>query len=163
MGHCLFFDTLDELHSYLGVAMLCCPSLLSSPSSDRMGSAKHRLIWDLLRSDVNSTRGLYCHSWKTQWKTASTSSGFTARWSGSSWTWPTHFTTYRCVRQFTCGKVGTRFLLITVSGMGGKSSPNTWGRFAATSGRQPSGKQGTGPPTDTSAHSGKNWVVAWGV
>ena len=43
-----------------------------------------------LRSD------LYCHGWKTRWKSARTSSGFTAPC--SSWTWHTHSTTHRSVR-----------------------------------------------------------------
>ena len=69
--------------------------------------------------------GLYCHAWETRWKTASTSSAFTTPWSGPSWTWPTHSTTHRSVRLSDSSCVG----------MGGKSSPNTWGRFAAANGR----------------------------
>ena len=45
-GHCLFFDTLDELESFSGV------------EHKQDGSAKHRLIWDFLRPEVNSTVAL---------------------------------------------------------------------------------------------------------
>ena len=38
-------------------------------------------------------------------------------------------------RRFTCGKVGETFIVFEVLCMGGKSSPNIWGRFAAAIGR----------------------------
>ena len=54
-GHCKFFDTEDELLDFLNVdsVILSKLALISKPRPD--GTTKHRLIWDPLRSEVNST------------------------------------------------------------------------------------------------------------
>ena len=54
-GHCKFFDSMDELCNYLAVddVVLTKLALISKQKSD--GNWKYRLIWDLLRSDVNAT------------------------------------------------------------------------------------------------------------
>ena len=57
-GHCLFFDTLDELQSCLAVGHDVLPKLLLIAKLKPNGSAKHPLIWDLLPSDVSSTVSL---------------------------------------------------------------------------------------------------------
>ena len=102
MGHCLFFDTLDELQSYLGVGEVVLSELTPFTKHELDGSAKPRLIWTFFgpRSTPRCPllSGLCCPAWKKRWRTASTSSGFTALWSGSSWRCPTHPTTYRSVR-----------------------------------------------------------------
>ena len=135
VGHCLFFHILDELQSYLGVGHVALSKLALTTKLKPDGSAA-----DLGPSSVGRQLHkvppllgrLCCLGRKTRWKTASTSSWFTAPWSGSSWTWPTHPTTYRSVRL---SDRGTRFLVFKVLGMGGKSSPNIWGQFAAAIGR----------------------------
>ena len=44
MGHCPFFDTLDELKSYFGVDHVVLSKLALFTKQD--GSAKHRLTWN---------------------------------------------------------------------------------------------------------------------
>ena len=99
VSFCLF-DTLYELQSYFASwawAMLCCPSLLASPRSNRMevrsAGSSGTSFGRTSTPQCPSLSGLYCYDCKT----ASDSSGFTAPRSGSS-TWPTHSTTYRSVR-----------------------------------------------------------------
>ena len=127
---CLFFDTLNELQSYLGVAMLCFPSLLSSPSSNQMEVRSTGLSGTTFGATSTPQcpllSGLCCHAWKMRWKTASTSSGFTAPWSDSWWTWPTHSATFRSVRpsDSSCAKRSVFGSLSSKSSAWGGESPH---------------------------------------
>ena len=94
MGHCLFFDNLHELQSYLGVGLVVLSKLALIIKLD--GSAKQRLVWDLPRSDVNSTV-----SFTERIAMPRLEGGkhlLRVHDAVESWTWPTHSTTYRYVR-----------------------------------------------------------------
>ena len=82
--------------------VLCCPSLPCSPGLNRTEVRNTTLSGTFCgpRSTPRwpSANGSFCHACKTRWKTASTSFGFTAPWSDSSWTWPSHSTIYRSDR-----------------------------------------------------------------
>ena len=56
--YCLFFGTPGELQILLGVGHAVPSKLALFTNLKPHGSAKHRPIWDLLRSDDNSTASL---------------------------------------------------------------------------------------------------------
>ena len=143
MGHCLFFDTLNEFQNYLGVGHVVLSKLALTTELKPDGSPKHPLIQDHFRSDFNTTvslaerivlppagrrrgrrqappQGPRRH---TEWLVANVAHAF-------------HNIPIRpSERQFMCGMVGSRCLVFKVLGMGGKSSPNVWGWLAAAIGR----------------------------
>ena len=99
VGHRQFLDSLRVLKSYLGVVPVVLSKLALLTKLKQDGCTKHRLFG--------------------RWKTASTSSRFTAPWSTT----------------FVCGRVHTPSIVFNVFSMGGKSSPNICGKFAAAIGR----------------------------
>ena len=52
-GHCRFFDSVEQLREYLGEDQVILTKLALVSKLKADGTYKHRLIWDLLRSDVN--------------------------------------------------------------------------------------------------------------
>ena len=127
MDHCQFFETLDELISHLGVGYVVLTKLALLTKLKQDGSAKHRLIWDLLRSDVNSTVSLA--EWLVLPRRDNSVEGrkHLHRVHGAvEWLVVTH--AFRSTpirpseRQVVCRKVGTRFLLFNILVMG-KSHP----------------------------------------
>ena len=142
-GHCQTFDTFEQLCAHLGVetVVLTKVGLITKQKPD--GSLKHRLIWDLLRSEVNSTvlleerivlprlqdavddaRELLQHGApEIEWLVLDVADAF-------------HNVPVRTSeRRFACGKVGDKYVCFKSLCMGGKSAPNIWGRFAAAMGR----------------------------
>ena len=128
VGHCLSFDTLDELKRYWGVDHVVLSKLPHLINLERDGSAKHRLIWDLrseprLEDAVENGKHLLQVQDALEWLVVDVAHAF-------------HTVPIRpSERQFMCGKVRTRFLVFKVVGMGGKLSPDIWGLFAAATGR----------------------------
>ena len=142
-GHCKFFDSITDLEQYLGVDHIVLTKLALITKYKADGTPKHRLIWDLLRSDVNSAVTLeerivlprvqdavddarhvrlHCND-DLEWMVLDIADAF-------------HNVPMRpSERRFACGKVGDRFIVFEVLCMGGKSAPNIWGRFAALLGR----------------------------
>ena len=53
--HCKFFNSEKELTDYLGVESIVLSKLALISKQKPDGTTKHRLIWDLLRSEVNAT------------------------------------------------------------------------------------------------------------
>ena len=140
--HCKFFDTMDELCDYLGVddVILTKLALISKQKPDK--SWKHRLIWDLLRSDVNAAVELKERIVLPRIQDA-VEDALELRKSGGQLEWMVldisdafHNVPMRpSERRFSCGKVGDRYVVFEVLCMGGKSAPNVWGRYAAGLGR----------------------------
>ena len=140
--HCVMFDTYEELLEFLGSdeAVLSKIALITKLKAD--GSTKHRLIWDLLRSEVNESislserlvlprlqdavedaQALLQQGYKLEWLVLDIADAF-------------HNVPIKdSERKYMCGKFGGKYIAFKVLCMGGKSSPNIWGRFAAAMGR----------------------------
>ena len=142
-GHCKFFDNIQQLEEFLGVDHVVLTKLALITKFKADGTPKHRLIWDLLRSDVNSAVTLterivlpriqdavedamhlrLCGEGDLEWLVLDIADAFhNIPLRPSEW-------------KFACGKVGNRFVVFLVLCMGGKSAPNIWGRYAALLGR----------------------------
>jgi len=142
-GHCNFFDSMPQLLEYLQVdsAVLTKLALITKVKAD--GTKKHRLIWDLLRSEVNATVSLTERIVLPRIQDAVDDASDLLRQDKGDLEWLVldiadafHNIPMRpAERRFTCGKVGEKFIVFEVLCMGGKSSPNIWGRFAAAIGR----------------------------
>ena len=141
-GHCKFFETYEELLDYLGVddVVLSKLALISKDRPD--GTTKHRLIWDLLRSDVNAATSLFERIILPRLQDAVEDAQHLLR-TGSEIEWMVldiadafhNVPLHPSERKYVCTKVGDRFVVFKVMCMGGKASPNVWGRFAAAIGR----------------------------
>ena len=141
-GHCRFFSGYNDLLKFLDVdeVVLSKLGLISKLKPD--GKTKHRLIWDLLRSDVNAAvelrerivlpriqdavddaRQLRTSQGDLDWLVLDISDAF-------------HNIPLRSSeRRYACGRLGDIYILFLVLCMGGKSAPNIWGRYAAWLGR----------------------------
>ena len=123
-------------------AVLSKLALFTKTRSD--GSLKHRLIWDLLRSSVNETVRLPERIVLPRIQDAVDDAHALLRWAkGSDLEWAVldiadafHNIPIRPIeQQFACGSYAGLFWVFMVLCMGGKASPNIWGRFAAAIGR----------------------------
>jgi len=142
-GHCKFFDSMPKLLEYLQVdsAVLTKLALITKIKGD--GTKKHRLIWDLLRSEVNATVALTERIVLPRIQDAVDDASDLLRQGQGDLEWLVldiadafhNIPMLPAERRFTCGKVGETFIVFEVLCMGGKSSPNIWGRFAAAIGR----------------------------
>jgi len=142
-GHCNFFDSMPQLCAYLQVesAVLTKLALITKVKPD--GTKKHRLIWDLLRSEVNATVSLTERIVLPRIQDAVDDASELLRQNRGDLEWLVldiadafhNIPMLPSERKFTCGKVGDKFIVFEVLCMGGKSSPNIWGRFAAAIGR----------------------------
>jgi len=142
-GHCNFFDSMPQLCAYLQVesAVLTKLALITKVKPD--GTKKHRLIWDLLRSEVNATVSLTERIVLPRIQDAVDDASDLLRQNRGDLEWLVldiadafhNIPMLPAERKFTCGKVGNKFIVFEVLCMGGKSSPNIWGRFAAAIGR----------------------------
>ena len=142
-GHCKFFDDITSMEQYLGVDHVVLTKLALITKFKADGTPKHRLIWDLLRSDVNSSATLqerivlprvrdavgdarhlrlHCDG-DLEWLVLDVADAFC------------NVLIRLSERVFACGKVGNKFVVFEVLCMGGKSAANIWGRFAALLGR----------------------------
>ena len=142
-GHCKFFDSMADLCHFLDVdsVVLTKLALISKEKAD--GSFKHRLIWDLLRSEVNSSVLLPERIVLPRVQDAVDDASELLRhgYGGLEWLVLDIADAFHNVplraseRRYCCGKVGDRFVVFLVLCMGGKSAPNIWGRYAACIGR----------------------------
>ena len=142
-GHCRSFASYEDALEYLGVDSLVLTrvALISKQKPD--GSTKHRLIWDLLRSEVNSTVSLYERIVLPRVQDAVDDARELRRLHGDPIEWLVldvadafHNIPLRpSERRFTCGKFQDRVVVFESLCMGGKSAPNIWGRYAAAMGR----------------------------
>ena len=141
-GHCRFFTEYGDLLKFLNVEKVVLSKLGLITKLKPDGKKKHRLIWDLLRSDVNSTvdlrerivlpriqdavddaRELRASPGDLEWLVLDISDAF-------------HNIPLRASeRRYACGRLGDLYILFLVLCMGGKSAPNIWGRYAAWLGR----------------------------
>ena len=141
-GHCRFFTEYGDLLKFLNVEEVVLSKLGLITKLKPDGKKKHRLIWDLLRSDVNSTvdlrerivlpriqdavddaRELRASPGDLEWLVLDISDAF-------------HNIPLRASeRRYACGRLGDLYILFLVLCMGGKSAPNIWGRYAAWLGR----------------------------
>ena len=141
-GHCRFFTEYGDLLKFLNVENVVLSKLGLITKLKPDGKKKHRLIWDLLRSDVNSTvdlrerivlpriqdavddaRELRASPGDLEWLVLDISDAF-------------HNIPLRASeRRYACGRLGDLYILFLVLCMGGKSAPNIWGRYAAWLGR----------------------------
>ena len=141
--HCQSFTSYEQLCSHLGVdkVVLTKVGLISKEKSD--GSFKHRLIWDLLRSEVNDTVHLDERIVLPRLQDAVDDARELLRQGAGEVEWLVldvadafhNVPVMECERRFACGKVGDRYICFKSLCMGGKSAPNIWGRFAAAIGR----------------------------
>ena len=142
-GHCQTFDTYEQLCNHLGVeaVVLTKVGLITKQKPD--GSLKHRLIWDLLRSEVNSTVHLEERIVLPRLQDAVDDARDLLQLGANEVEWLVldvadafHNVPVReSERRFSCGKVGDKYVCFKSLCMGGKSAPNIWGRFAAALGR----------------------------
>ena len=96
------------------------------------GTPKHRLIWDLIRSDVNAAVALLERIVLPRVQDAVDDARHIRRLSDEELEWLVldiadafHNVPMRPrERKFACGKVGSRFIVFQVLCMGGKSTPN---------------------------------------
>ena len=140
--HCRMFDTLEEALEYLHTdsAVLSKLALVTKVRAD--GSKKYRLIWDLLRSQVNravrmperiilprlqdaveDALGLLQHDGQLEWAVLDVADAFH------------NIPIDPSERKYACGSFNGKYIVFAVLCMGGKSSPGIWGRFAAAIGR----------------------------
>ena len=142
-GHCRFFDSEAELAEFLGVetVVLSKLALISKPRPD--GTTKHRLIWDLRRSDVNATVQLGERIVLPRIQDAVDDAKFLLGSGSGELEWlvldvaDAFHNIPMCTSELrhACGKIGNTFVVFLVLCMGGRSAPNQWGRFAACLGR----------------------------
>ena len=140
--HCRFFNSYKDLTDYLGTdeAVLTKLALISKYKQD--GTAKHRLIWDLLRSDVNSAVDLQERIVLPRIQDA-VDDALQLRHAREGLEWLVldisdafHNVPMRpSERKFACGRLGNLYIAFEVLCMGLKSAPDIWGRFAACLGR----------------------------
>ena len=142
-GHCKFFDSMPELCEFLDVSSVVLTKLALITKEKADGNLKHRLIWDLLRSYVNSSVLLPERIVLPRVQDAVDDAADLLRmgYGGLEWLVLDIADAFHNVplrpseRRYCCGKVGNRFVVFLVLCMGGKSSPNIWGRYAACIGR----------------------------
>ena len=142
-GHCKFFDDMPSLCEYLGVesVVLTKLALITKPKAD--GTLKHRLIWDLLRSEVNGTVTLTERIVLPRIQDAVDDARHIRNATALPLEWLVldiadafHNIPMRdSERRFACGVVNGRLVVFEVLCMGGRSAPNIWGRYAALLGR----------------------------
>ena len=132
---------------YLGgqTPILTKLALISKQKED--GTWKHRLIWDLLRSEVNDS--VVCperivlpriqdavDDARSLLRGCADDPAIGLEWLVLDVADAFHNIPLKPQeRRFACGKVGNRFIVFRVLCMGGKSAPTIWGRFAAAIGR----------------------------
>ena len=141
-GHCKFFGSLNGLLNYLQVDEVVLSKLALITKLKPDGTSKHRLIWDLLRSDVNASVDLRERFVLPRIQDA-VDDALHLRRSGDSLEWLVvdisdafHNIPLRSSeRRFACAKVGDFYVVFEVLCMGGRSAPNIWGRNAACLGR----------------------------
>ena len=142
-GHCKFFDSEAELIKFLGVesVVLSKLALISKPRAD--GTTKHRLIWDLLRSEVNATVKLGEQIVLPRIQDAVDDAKYLRCAGPEDLEWLVldvadafhNIPLCSSERRYACGKIGDTFIVFLVLCMGGRSAPNQWGRYAACLGR----------------------------
>jgi hypothetical protein len=142
-GHCRFFDTLEDLCGFLDVDKVVLTKLALITKLRADGTPKYRLIWDLLRSEVNSTVRLEERIVLPRLQDAVDDAKYLRSQGDEELEWLVldvadafHNIPLRPQeRRFACGKIGGRFVVFLVLCMGGKSAPNVWGRYSACLGR----------------------------
>ena len=142
-GHCKCFDSMEKLTSYLEVdtVVLSKLALISKTRAD--GSVSHRLIWDLLRSRVNESVRLSERIILPRLQDVVEDSLELARGSEHPVEYMVldvadafhNIPIQKAERRYCCGLVDGVYVAFEVLCMGGKASPNIWGRFAAMLGR----------------------------
>ena len=141
--HCKFFESEEDLINFLGVESIILSklALISKPRPD--GTTKHRLIWDLLRSEVNATVQLGERIVLPRIQDAVDDAKFIRGSGPGDLDWLVldvadafhNIPMCESERRYACGKIGNLFVVFLVLCMGGRSAPNQWGRFAAFLGR----------------------------
>jgi hypothetical protein len=142
-GHCRFFDDMESLLEYLGVEHVVLTKLALVTKLKADGSPKYRLIWDLLRSNVNGTVTLTERIVLPRIQDAVDDARHLRLCSGEDLEWLVldvadafhNIPMHPSERRFACGMVNGKFVVFLVLCMGGQSAPNIWGRFAALLGR----------------------------
>ena len=134
---------MPSLLAYLGVESVVLTKLALITKTKADGSLKHRLIWDLLRSEVNGTISLTERIVLPRLQDAVDDARHLRRATLQYLEWLVldiadafhNIPMRHSERRFACGFIAGRFVVFEVLCMGGKSAPNIWGRYAALLGR----------------------------
>ena len=152
-GHCSLHTTLEEVVQELQGCepVLSKIALITKQRSD--GTLKRRFIWDLLRSSVNEAVALderiVLPRLQDLVEDILALQRLVRRRGHSDDGSPVgveqlvidiadafhNIPTTRAERRFCCAKVGGMYIVFRALCMGGRASPNVWGRFAAGCGR----------------------------
>ena len=133
VGHCLFFDTLDELKLLrLG---LHGPRFALLTKLKQGGSAKYTLIWDLLWSEVNSTVALAERTVLPCLEDAVEDGEHLLQIHGAVESLVVEVDHVFHKKPIRPSEGQFMFVVFKVLCMGGKSSPDIWGRLPPATGR----------------------------
>ena len=134
---------MEQLTSYLEVDSVVLSKLALITKVRGDGTLSHRLIWDLLRSEVNSKVELTERIVLPRVQDVVEDSLDILRAAQH----PLEFMVMDVAdafhnipirpeeRRFCCAKIGNMYIVFEVLCMGGKASPNIWGRYSAMLGR----------------------------
>ena len=142
-GHCEFFTNKEDMVAFVGEEDVVLSKLALITKFRQDGTRKDRLIWDLLRSEVNEAASLGERIVLPRLQDAVEDALGVAALQAGDLEWMVldvedafhNIPIYPTERKFACCKVRDTFVVFRVLCMGGKASPTIWGRFAAAMGR----------------------------
>ena len=142
-GHCEFFQTKEAMAAFVETDEVVLSKLALITKLRPDGSCKDRLIWDLLRSEVNNAAALGERIVLPRIQDAVEDALGVAALQQGELEWMVldvedafhNIPIFPSERKFACCKVQDTFVVFRVLCMGGKASPTIWGRFAAAMGR----------------------------